>query len=90
MVYAGPEEMPALLRASTFFLQIAVFEEWAMLGSNQRPLPCESTKIGCWRFLERAKCLQMAIFLRKHFSLVFRIFIRVAARLLHISGSRYW
>jgi hypothetical protein len=27
---------------NTFFLQIRSFIEWAMLGSNQRPLPCES------------------------------------------------
>src|SRR5215213_3338049 len=31
-----------LLSSCTFFLQNSVFLEWAMLGSNQRPLPCES------------------------------------------------
>jgi hypothetical protein len=30
-----------------------------MLGSNQRPLPCEGSTIVCWRFLGVAKCLQM-------------------------------
>jgi hypothetical protein len=30
-----------------------------MLGSNQRPLPCEGSVIVCWRFLEVAKYLQI-------------------------------
>jgi len=34
------------------------FPEWAMLGSNQRPLPCEGSAMVCWRFLELAKFLQ--------------------------------
>jgi hypothetical protein len=38
------------------------FLEWAMLGSNQRPLPCEGSLIVCWRFLELAKYLQIAAF----------------------------
>ena len=29
------------------FLQKAVFTKWAMLGSNQRPLPCEGSVIVC-------------------------------------------
>jgi hypothetical protein len=33
--------MPGLLLVLTFFLQKPTFLEWAMLGSNQRPLPCE-------------------------------------------------
>jgi hypothetical protein len=36
--------------------------EWAMLGSNQRSLPCESSVIVCWEFLELAKCLQIEAF----------------------------
>jgi hypothetical protein len=36
---------------------------WAMLGSNQRSLPCEGSVIVCWRFLELAKRLQIAIFM---------------------------
>jgi hypothetical protein len=27
-----------------FYLQEAIFFEWAMLGSNQQPLPCESSR----------------------------------------------
>jgi hypothetical protein len=57
-----------------------------MLGSNQRPLPCEGSAIGCWRFLELAKCLQIAIFPRYHFSQYSRRFTWVAARLLHNSA----
>jgi hypothetical protein len=34
-----------------FCLQIAGFMEWAMLVSNQRPLPCEGSAMVCWRFL---------------------------------------
>src|SRR5829696_6905613 len=33
-----------------------------MLGSSQRPLPCEGSTIVCWRFLELAKCLQTCRF----------------------------
>jgi len=54
-----------------------------MLGSNQRPLPCEGGEIGCWRFLERAKLLQITGLPRYDFSQPFRRFTRVAARLLH-------
>jgi hypothetical protein len=39
------------------------FSEWAMLGSNQRPLPCEDSVIVCWRLLELAESLQMVEFL---------------------------
>jgi hypothetical protein len=55
----------------------------AMLGSNQRPLPCEGSTIVCWRFMELAKFLQIAVFLRRSSSQCFRRFTRVAARLLH-------
>src|SRR5688500_18061048 len=54
-----------------------------MLGSNQRPLPCEGSVIDCRRSLGIAKCPQIAIFYREHFALVFRRFTQVAARLLH-------
>jgi hypothetical protein len=54
-----------------------------MLDSNQRPLPCEGSVIGSQSVLELAKLLQIAIFFRDHFALVFRRFTRVAAQLLH-------
>jgi hypothetical protein len=38
---------PGLLPTLTFYLQNATFCEWAMLGSNQRPLPCEGSAIVC-------------------------------------------
>jgi hypothetical protein len=61
-----------------------------MLGSNQRPLPCEGSVIVCWRFLEISKYLQMEAIRLWRFSQPFRRFIRVAARLLHTRalGSR--
>jgi hypothetical protein len=40
------------------------FSQWAMLGSNQRPLPCEGSTIDCWRCQEIAKYLQIVVFLR--------------------------
>jgi len=54
-----------------------------MLGSNQRPLPCEGSVIVCWRIRWFAKYLQTDVFLRRCFSQHFRRFTRVAARLLH-------
>ena len=50
---------------------------WAMLGSNQRPLPCESSKIACQSVVELAKSLQIAIFVRAHCALDFRRFTLV-------------
>ena len=35
-----------------------------MLGSNQRPLPCEGSVTDFWSFLEIAKYLQIVVFLR--------------------------
>jgi len=57
--------------------------EWAMLVSNQRPLPCEGSTMVRWSFLEIAKFPQIAAFLWWIFSRAFRGFTRVAARLLH-------
>jgi hypothetical protein len=57
-----------------------------MLGSNQRPLPCEGSEMVCWRFLELAKCLQIGALGLGPFSQPFRVFTRVAARLLHTGG----
>jgi hypothetical protein len=54
-MYKRPEVLLAILLSTTYNLQIGTFLEWAMLGSNQRPLPCESSVIVCWTFLEVAK-----------------------------------
>jgi hypothetical protein len=51
-----------------------------MLVSNQRPLPCEDSVNACWKSLELAKLLQIAVFFRVHFALVFRRFTRVLHR----------
>jgi hypothetical protein len=66
-----------------FYLENEKFWEWAMLGSNQRPLPCEGSAIVFQRFLELAEYLQIAVLLRPRISQHFRTFTRVAARLLH-------
>jgi hypothetical protein len=42
----------------TFSLQTEKFRVWAMLGSNQRPLPCEGRSITPWLFATVQKCLQ--------------------------------
>jgi hypothetical protein len=60
-----------------------------MLGSNQRPLPCEGSAMVCWGFLELAELPQIAVFLRCCFSQMFRRFTRVAARLLHKDQPMY-
>src|SRR5688500_4462309 len=58
-----------------------------MLGSNQRPLPCESSATVRWRFLAFAKLPQTHVFRRRHISRHFTSFTRVAARLLHKRGQ---
>jgi hypothetical protein len=37
---------------------LQVIPEWAMLGSNQRPLPCEGRSITSWLFTDVQKYLQ--------------------------------
>ena len=54
--------MRCCARGFTFYLQNEKFLEWAMLGSNQRPLPCEVSMIVFQRCLEFAKLLQMIEF----------------------------
>jgi hypothetical protein len=44
-----------------FYLQRQYFSEWAMLGSNQRPLPCEGRSITSWLFAGVQKYLQMSM-----------------------------
>jgi len=51
--------MPRILLA--LHLQNSDFSEWAMLGSNQRPLPCESRSIRSWLFVTVQKHLQISI-----------------------------
>ncbi len=45
LVYKGQAEILALLYSLIFSLQNITFSEWAMLGSNQRPLPCEGSAL---------------------------------------------
>src|SRR5215208_4865791 len=52
------ERVRDLLLPSTFYLQNEIFWEWAMLGSNQRPLPCEGRSITMWLFATVQKYLQ--------------------------------
>ena len=59
-----------------------------MLGSNQRPLPCEVSTRVFQRFLEFAKSLEIGILFAGYFSRAFKIFVWVAARLLRTSSVR--
>jgi len=43
-VYKRTETLLTILLSSMFHLQNSIFSEWAMLGSNQRPLPCEGSE----------------------------------------------
>jgi hypothetical protein len=45
LVYYSPVETADLFLRSTICLQNSIFSEWAMLGSNQRPLPCEGSAL---------------------------------------------
>ena len=45
LVYKAKRATLAHVGPSEFFLQNSIFSEWAMLGSNQRPLPCEGSKV---------------------------------------------
>ena len=47
---------------TAFMLQTRVFSGWAMLGSNQRPLPCEGGSITSWLFAIVQKYLQNRTF----------------------------
>jgi hypothetical protein len=44
------------------FTSFAGIYWWAMLGSNQRPLPCECRSIMSWLFVTVQKYLQISIF----------------------------
>ncbi len=51
-----------------FYLHLQDLFQWAMLGSNQRPLPCEGGAMLCWFFLAIAKRLQNRLLSRRRFS----------------------
>ena len=50
LVYKRSGEIPALRYVSTFALQNCRFLKWAMLGSNQRPLPREGSEAASYAF----------------------------------------
>ena len=52
---------PILMPLLAAFL-VLVVSEWAMLGSNQRPLPCEGSTTMSLLFFGIQKYLQMSIF----------------------------
>src|SRR5215204_3436432 len=68
VVKRGTAGAPTYLEFHDFYLQIDAFLGWAMLGSNQRPLPCEGSTLVCWKFVELAECLQMYILAKRTFS----------------------
>ena len=58
----APERVRNLLLSSTFHLQNEVSWEWAMLGWNQRPLPCKGGFITSRLSAGVRKLLQISIF----------------------------
>jgi hypothetical protein len=58
----APERVRNLLLSSAFHLQNEVSWEWAMLGSNQRPLPCEGKAFLLQAFAVVQKHLQNHVF----------------------------
>ena len=46
LVYRGPRESVDMLSMIMFLLKNTAFCWWAMLGSNQQPLPCEGRGVG--------------------------------------------
>ncbi len=60
--YGCSKKPPALKSEASRFLFFAGIYWWAMLGSNQRPLPCEGSVMVCWQYLEIAKRLQIEVF----------------------------
>ena len=62
LVYKQPVKNTDIFAFSTFVLQNAASCEWAMLGSNQRPLPCEGKFITSWLFTAVQKYLQNELF----------------------------
>ena len=59
-----------------------------MLGSNQRPLPCEGSNTMSWLFAVVQKMLQISIFSLTSCRGCSLLFTWVAARLLHTGGSK--
>jgi hypothetical protein len=52
MVYKRLRHATRLSAKLAFLLQKVTFNKWAMLGSNQRPLPCEVKSDGSQRFAD--------------------------------------
>ena len=45
LLHKAPNIRRGLHSCFAFYLQIGDFAKWAMLGSNQRPLPCEGSTL---------------------------------------------
>jgi hypothetical protein len=81
-------------RAATIYDSILVFcifpakqyfSEWAMLGSNQRPLPCEGRSITSWLFAGVQKYLQINGFLSGKLRVCSPLFVWVGVLLVYMS-----
>ena len=76
------ERVRDLLLPSTFYLQNEIFWEWAMLGSNQRPLPCEGRSRMSQLFAVVQKCLQNRPFVSGSIHLCSPLFVYVGVLLV--------
>jgi hypothetical protein len=54
-----------------------------MLGSNQRPLPCEGRTITSWLFAVVQKCLQIGAFPVRMSRVCSPLFVRVGVQLVY-------
>jgi hypothetical protein len=66
-------------------LKMKDFYEWAMLGSNQRPLPCEGRSITLWLFATVQKYLQNSAFSLSRSRVCSPLFVWVGVLLVYIS-----
>jgi hypothetical protein len=58
------------------------FSAWAMLGSNQRPLPCEGRSMTSWLFGGVQKCLENGVLYLSMFRACSPVFVWVGVLLV--------
>jgi hypothetical protein len=82
LVYERPDFLPAILLGTAFILQNTAFSGWAMLGSNQRPLPCEVKALLLPLFVVVQKYLQNGVFYLRVFRVCSPLFVWVGVLLV--------
>ena len=67
LLHGGTRSILRLILSAAFYLQNTEFREWAMLVSNQRPLPCECEGAASYAFAGVQELPQIAAFASKMF-----------------------